>query len=181
MQFQPTRFADSWLIVPRVFSDARGFFMESYSAQNFACQGISATFVQDNQSLSREKGVLRGLHFQKPPMSQAKLVRVLRGAIWDVIVDIRHNSPTCGLWQGFELSATNFAMLYVPRGFAHGFCTLEPDTEVLYKTDNFYSPEHDSGIIWNDSTLAIDWPVENPILSDKDRKLGELHASLGLF
>ena len=127
--------------------------------------------MQDNHSLSVKKGVLRGLHFQLPPNEQAKLVRVTRGKVFDVIVDIRKNSPTYGKWEGFELSAENFQMLFVPRGFAHAFLTLEDNTEFMYKVDNFYAPESDSGLIWNDPDLNIDWPIKNPILSEKDAKL----------
>ena len=114
---------------------------------------------------------MRGLHFQLPPNDQAKLVRVTRGKVYDVIVDIRKNSSTYGKWEGIELSAENFKMLFVPRGFAHAFLTLEDNTEFMYKVDNFYAPESDSGIIWNDPDLKIDWPIENPVLSDKDTKL----------
>lgn len=121
--------------------------------------------------MSIKKRVLRGLHFQLPPFEQAKLVRVTRGKVYDVIVDLRKNSPTFGKWEGFKLSAENFEILFVPRGFAHGFVTLKENTEVIYKVDNLYSPKHDSGIIWNDPDLSIDWPIKNPVLSKKDSKL----------
>ncbi|MBB6732277.1 dTDP-4-dehydrorhamnose 3,5-epimerase [Cohnella zeiphila] len=156
------------LIDPAVFGDNRGFFMESYNAQNFASNGIEHIFVQDNHSLSAEAGVLRGLHYQLNPKAQTKLVRVAAGAIYDVVVDIRRGSPTFGLWQGFILSAGNKRQLLVPQGFAHGFCTLVPNTEVLYKVDELYSPEHDRGIAWNDPALGVDWPTDKPILSEKD-------------
>lgn len=172
MEFRKTNLKDAYLITPPVFRDPRGFFLESYSKQKFQEQGIEIDFVQDNHSLSTEKGVLRGLHFQRPPFAQAKLVRVTRGKVFDVIVDLRKNSKTYGEWQSFELSAENFQMLFVPRGFAHSFLTLEDNTEFQYKCDEFYHPEADSGIIWNDPTLKIDWPVENPVLSEKDQKLG---------
>ena len=172
MKFEKTVLKDAYLITPQVFRDARGFFLESYSKQKFQAAGIDIEFVQDNRSLSTQKGVLRGLHFQNPPHAQAKLVSVTRGKVFDVIVDLRKGSETFGRWQGFELSAENFQMLLVPRGFAHGFMTLEDDTEFQYKCDEFYHPESDSGIVWNDPTLKIDWPVENPILSEKDQKLG---------
>jgi len=159
------------LIKPKVHSDHRGFFLESYSAPLFAAAGINHTFVQDNHSKSVPAGVLRGLHFQTPPFEQSKLVRVVRGSVFDVAVDLRRGSPTFGRWLGFELSERNFDMLFIPRGFAHGFCTLEENTEIVYKVDNPYSPANDAGILWNDPDLAIDWPVADPVLSDKDRGL----------
>lgn len=171
MEFIPTKFKDAWLIKPKVFQDNRGFFLESYSKKVFSEHGISADFLQDNHSMSVAKGVLRGIHFQKPPHAQTKLVRVVRGSVYDVIVDLRKDSPTYGQWEGFTLSAENFQILYVPKGFGHAFCTLEDNTEFLYKVDEFYAPESDSGLIWDDSTLAIDWPIEEPILSDKDKLL----------
>jgi dTDP-4-dehydrorhamnose 3,5-epimerase len=170
MEFQETSLKGAFLIKPQVFRDERGFFMESYSENDFKKAGVEADFVQDNHSMSTVKGVLRGLHFQLPPHAQAKLVRVTRGAAYDVIVDLRKNSPTFGKWEGSELSAENNYMLYVPRGFAHGFCTLEDHTEFQYKCDNFYAPESDSGIIWNDPTLNIHWPIKNPVLSEKDKR-----------
>lgn len=171
MEFTPTKFKEAWLIKPKVFQDNRGFFLESYSKKVFEEHGITADFVQDNHSMSVNKGVLRGVHFQKPPCPQAKLVRVVRGSVYDVIVDLRKDSPTFGQWEGFNLSAENFSMLFVPRGFGHAFCTLEDNTEFMYKVDGFYAPECDSGIIWNDPTLNIDWPIKDPILSDKDKAL----------
>ncbi|MEI7621276.1 MAG: dTDP-4-dehydrorhamnose 3,5-epimerase [Candidatus Moraniibacteriota bacterium] len=158
----------AYLLKPKVFQDARGFFMETYSKQKFAELGIENDFVQDNHSMSASKGVLRGLHFQHAPDTQAKLVRVTKGSVFDVIVDLRKDSPTFGQWEGFELSAKNFLILFVPQGFAHGFCTLEDNTEFQYKCDNYYAPESEDGIAWNDPTLNIAWPVENPILSEKD-------------
>ncbi|MBD3343697.1 MAG: dTDP-4-dehydrorhamnose 3,5-epimerase [Chitinivibrionales bacterium] len=181
MEFIQTKFNDVWLIEPKVFTDHRGFFLESFSQKEFADNGIAAYFVQDNHSKSVEKGVLRGLHFQKPPHAQCKIVRITKGAVYDVIVDLRKSSPTYGQWQGFELSENNFRMLLVPQGFAHGFCTLEPDTEMIYKVNDFYAPECDSGIIWNDPTLNIGWPVENPILSDKDARLGNFKGFVSPF
>jgi len=171
MEFAKTVLKDAWLIKPKVFKDKRGFFLESFSQKEFEKKGIEINFVQDNHSLSVKKGVLRGLHFQRPPFAQTKLVRVTKGSVYDVIVDLRKNSPTYGKWKGFELSAKNFLMLLVPKGFAHGFVTLEDNTEFIYKCDEFYHPEADSGIIWNDPTLNIDWPVKNPLLSEKDAKL----------
>lgn len=174
MEFIPTKFKDAWLVKPKVFQDHRGFFLESYSRKVFAEHGINADFVQDNHSMSVSKGVLRGIHFQLPPNEQAKLVRVVKGLVYDVIVDLRKDSPTFGQWEGYTLSAENFLMLFIPRGFGHGFCTLEDNTEFLYKTDNFYAPESDAGIFWDDPDLAIDWPIKEPILSDKDKALPKL-------
>jgi len=174
MEFIKTKFSSVYLVKPRVFLDNRGFFLESYSYQKFVEQGITAPFVQDNHSRSVQKNVLRGLHFQLPPFAQSKLIRVTRGAVYDVIADLRRGSPTYGKWQGFELSDENYMILYVPRGFAHGFCTLSENTEVQYKVDNPYSQKHDSGILWNDPDLAITWPCDQPILSDKDAKLATM-------
>ncbi len=169
MEFIKTDFRDAWIIKPQVFQDHRGFFFESYSKKKFEEKGIDLNFVQDNHSMSVSKGVLRGLHFQKPPYDQTKLVRVTRGAAYDVIVDIRKDSATFSHWQGFELTSENFLMLLVPKGFAHGFLTLSNNTEFLYKCDNFYYPEADSGLLWNDPALGIDWPISDPILSEKDK------------
>jgi dTDP-4-dehydrorhamnose 3,5-epimerase len=162
------------LLRPRRFADARGYFVETYNEKTFREAAIDAAFVQDNQSFSAARGTIRGLHFQVPPAPQAKLVRVLRGSVYDVAVDVRAGSPTYGRWVAEKLTAEGGEQLFVPRGFAHGFCTLEPDTEVAYKVDGFYSPQCDSGLIWNDPTLAVDWPVtpDAAVLSDKDRKLG---------
>jgi len=163
-------------LVPRVLRDERGAFAETYSRRALAEAGLDVTFVQDNQSVSRAKGVVRGLHFQKPPHAQGKLVRVTRGAIYDVAVDIRHGSPSYGRHVGTVLSAENWAQLWVPVGFAHGFCTLEPETEVIYRVTDYYAPQSDSGIAWDDPALAIAWPVGagEAILSEKDRKLTTL-------
>ena len=164
------------ILRPRKFEDARGFFSETYNAAALAAHGIDLTFVQDNQSLSVERGVVRGLHFQLPPFAQDKLVRVLRGSILDVAVDIRRGSPTFGQHVSAVISAAEWNQILVPAGFAHGFCTLEPDTEVAYKVSAPYSPQHDRGILWNDPALGIDWPVDenSAVLSDKDR----LHPTL---
>jgi dTDP-4-dehydrorhamnose 3,5-epimerase len=171
MDFSKTDLEGAFLIQPKVFKDNRGFFLESFSSREFLKNGIDCTFVQDNHSRSISSGVLRGLHFQKPPHTQSKLLRVIKGAIIDVIVDIRKSSPTFGQWRSFELSEENFTMLFVPAGFAHGFCTVLPNTEVQYKVDKFYAPEFDSGIRWNDPTLSIPWTVAEPILSGKDSQL----------
>jgi dTDP-4-dehydrorhamnose 3,5-epimerase len=164
-----TALEDVYIIEPTVFEDHRGFFMESYNYREFKEIGIDIEFVQDNHSLSVEAGTLRGLHYQLEPKAQTKLVRCIRGAIYDVVVDIRKGSPTFGKWISVILTEHNKRMLLVPKGFAHGFVTLVPNTEVLYKVDEYYSPEHDRAIRWNDPKLGIDWPVREPILSDKDR------------
>lgn len=169
MKIIETKFKDVKLIEPKVYSDQRGFFMESYNKRIFEEIGINFNFVQDNHSLSKEPGTIRGLHYQLNPKSQTKLIRVLSGAIFDVIVDLRKNSMTFGKWEGFILSEFNYRNLLIPNGFAHGFCTLVPNTQIFYKVDKFYSPKHDRGILWNDPTLNISWPTSNPILSDKDK------------
>ncbi len=163
---------DVKLITPRIFRDERGFFSETYSRRALSEAGIDCGFVQDNQSLSRAKGVIRGLHFQTAPHAQGKLVRVTRGAIFDVAVDIREGSPTFGQHVEATLSAANWSQLWVPVGFAHGFCTLEPDTEVIYKVTDYYAPECDRGIAFDDPDLGIAWPIAaaEAILSDKDRR-----------
>jgi dTDP-4-dehydrorhamnose 3,5-epimerase len=162
--------------------DERGYFAETYAQQDFFDAGICCTFVQDNQSCSKILGTIRGLHFQSPPYSQAKLVRVLHGAILDVIVDLRRSSPTYGKHAAVELSEDNQDQLFVPAGFAHGFCTLKPDTEVAYKVDAFYAAAHDHGLNWADPALQIRWPVKqnDAVLSDKDRKHPAL-ASLPVY
>jgi dTDP-4-dehydrorhamnose 3,5-epimerase len=171
--FEPLAIPAVVLVRPKKFGDARGYFMETWSAQDFAAAGIGAVFVQDNQSLSAARGVVRGLHFQAPPAAQAKLIRVLRGAIFDVTVDIRRGSPSYGRWCAATLTADGAEQLFVPHGFAHGFCTLEPDTEVVYKVDVPYAPQTEGGIAWNDPELAIDWPVSEAEaqLSGKDAAL----------
>jgi dTDP-4-dehydrorhamnose 3,5-epimerase len=157
------------LIKLKRHGDHRGFFSETYSRNKYSKLGIDVEFVQDNHSLSREVGTLRGLHFQAPLHAQAKLVRCGRGAIFDVAVDIRRGSPTYGQWKGFELTAQNGEQLYIPVGFAHGFVTLEPDSEIVYKCSDYYAPETEGSVLWNDPDIGIDWPtVAEPILSDKD-------------
>ncbi|MCX5495671.1 dTDP-4-dehydrorhamnose 3,5-epimerase [Kaistia dalseonensis] len=169
---------DLILVEPKRHGDNRGFFSEVYKRPAFADFGIDIDFMQDNQSLSVEPGVVRGLHFQAPPHAQAKLVRVLKGAILDVAVDIRRGSPTYGRHVAVELSAENFLQLLVPVGFAHGFCTLAPNTEVLYKVSDGYSPECEGGIAWNDPAIGIAWPVsaETAVLSAKDKLYGGLDS-----
>ena len=170
MQVISTKLEGLYIVEPAVHGDNRGFFMESYNSKKFAELGIDFLFIQDNHSLSVEAGVLRGLHYQLNPKAQTKLVRVISGAIYDVAVDIRKSSPTFGQWVGVILSEVNKRQLLIPQGFAHGFCTIVPNTQVVYKVDEYYSPEHDRGILWNDPALGIDWPTSLPILSDKDQK-----------
>ncbi len=162
----------SKFVLPRIFRDERGFFSETYNRKAMSEAGIDCEFVQDNQSLSRARGVIRGLHFQTEPHAQGKLVRVTKGAIFDVAVDIRAHSPTFGQHVSATLTAENWSQLWVPVGFAHGFCTLEADTEVIYKVTDYYAPECDRGIAFDDPDLAIAWPVEasQAILSEKDRR-----------
>lgn len=155
---------------PKIFSDDRGFFFESFNQRIFEqAVGRKVDFIQDNHSCS-SIGVLRGLHYQLPPVAQAKLVRCLHGSIYDVAVDIRKNSRTLGQWVGIELSANNKKQIWIPEGFAHGFIALEPGTEILYKTNNFYSKEYERAIIWNDNVLNIAWPIKPDIISEKDRQ-----------
>ncbi len=169
----PTAIPDVILLTPRRFADGRGWFAETYSTRSFAPALGDMVFVQDNQAFSAARGTLRGLHFQRPPQAQAKLVRVLKGSIFDVTVDLRAGSPTYGRWVGVALTAERGEQLFVPHGFAHGYCTLEPDTEVAYKVDGFYAPDCDAGLAWDDPSLAIAWPISphEAILSDKDRTL----------
>jgi dTDP-4-dehydrorhamnose 3,5-epimerase len=170
MLVEATEIADVTVFTPKRLGDSRGFFSEVYNRRVFAEAGVTLDFVQDNQSLSRDVGTLRGLHFQAPPFAQDKLVRVVAGSIFDVAVDIRQGSPTYGRWVGVELSAANFRQLLIPVGFAHGFVTLEPDTMVLYKVTAPYSGPHDLGIAWNDPEIGVHWPRQaaSPILSAKD-------------
>ncbi len=169
-QFERLQIPELILIKPEVFSDERGFFMETYKYSDFSAFSIKERFVQDNYSCSR-KGVLRGLHYQRHPRAQGKLVQVVSGKIFDVAVDIRRDSPTYGKWVGLVLSAENKQMLYIPRGFAHGFCVLSEEARVIYKVTEEYSPQHDTGIIWNDPEIGIRWPVKEPIISIRDTAL----------
>jgi dTDP-4-dehydrorhamnose 3,5-epimerase len=172
-QFRQLRLPDVILIEPRTFVDDRGFFRELYKASEFAANGISETFIQDNYSHS-QRGVLRGMHFQTAPRAQGKLVMALHGEIFDVAVDIRPDSATYGQWVSQVLSARNFHMLYVPAGFAHGFCVLSEEADVLYKVTAEYAPELDRGLVWNDPDVDIQWPLTEPILSPKDAQLPQL-------
>ena len=167
MEIIETNLKGLLVIKPKVFEDERGYFFESYNYQLFKQAGLDFNFVQDNQSLS-QTGVLRGLHFQNNPNAQGKLVRVIAGSVFDVAVDIRKKSPTYGQWFGLELTEQNKWMMYIPEGFAHGFATLQDFTVFSYKCTNFYNKASEDCIFWNDSDLAINWPIENPILSDKD-------------
>lgn len=161
------------VLVPPRISDERGWFSETWNKARLAGTGVNIDFCQDNQSLSRGVRTLRGLHFQAPPFAQAKLVRCVRGSIFDVAVDLRRDSPTFAHWQGLTLSAENGKQLLIPVGYAHGFLTLEPDSEIAYKVDNYYSAECDGGVIWNDPAIGIDWPLSEcvPVLSAKDARL----------
>lgn len=176
MKFTETSLPGVILIEPRVFGDTRGFFMETYRADAFKANGIDETFVQDNHSRSA-RGVLRGLHYQEPH-PQGKLVRCTRGALFDVAVDIRRGSPSFGKWYGVTLSDENKAMLWIPPGFAHGFCTLADETDLVYKTTEIYRPEYDRAILWNDPEIAIEWPVADPILSAKDTAAPPLRGAV---
>lgn len=178
--FHRLNIPDVILIKPRVFDDGRGFFIETYKLPDFADAGITDNFVQDNHSRS-EKCVLRGLHFQNPPCAQAKLVRAVKGEIYDVAIDIRKGSPTYGKWVSEVLSEENKNMLYIPQGFAHGFCVLSQIADVLYKTSNVYSPQSEAGIIWNDVDIQIDWPVSKPVLSEKDESWPSLGNAVNRF
>ena len=172
LDVKPLAIPDVKLIRPRKFSDARGFFSETYNKKLFSDAGIDLEFVQDNHSFSRSTGTLRGLHYQSPPFAQDKLVRVVSGRIFDVAVDLRRAASSFGTWTSAIISAGDWSQIFVPIGFAHGFCTLEPDTEVIYKVTNYYSAQHDLGIRWNDPDLKIAWPIpEDQVqLSDKDSK-----------
>jgi dTDP-4-dehydrorhamnose 3,5-epimerase len=172
MLVQDAPLAGVKIVTPKKYGDHRGFFSEVYNEAKWRAAGLDIRFVQDNHSLSAAAGTIRGLHFQISPHAQAKLVRVVRGRILDVAVDLRRSSPTFGRHFSVELSADNWTQLFVPFGFAHGFCTLTEDVEVLYKVSEFYSPSHDRGVAWDDRDLAIAWPVAAPsaILSDKDRR-----------
>lgn len=169
MRIEPTSLEGIKLISPHRFGDHRGFFAETYSRHIYEAAGITNEFVQDNHSVSAQLGTLRGLHFQEPPHAQDKLVRCGRGAIFDVAVDIRIGSPTFAKWIGYELSAENGRQLFIPAGFAHGFMTLQPDSEIVYKCSDYYSPESEGAVRWDDPAIGIEWPLAiKPILSGKD-------------
>lgn len=172
MDIERASIPDVLLVRPTKRGDERGFFSETFRASALSDAGVELDWVQDNHSYSGMKGVMRGLHFQAPPAAQAKLLRVTRGAIFDVALDMRKNSPTYGSHVAVELSAENWLQIFVPAGFAHGFCTLRDDTEVLYKVSSYYDPAHDSGVLWCDPDLAIPWPIapEAATISDRDRR-----------
>jgi dTDP-4-dehydrorhamnose 3,5-epimerase len=183
MQIMDTALPEIKVVMPQRIGDIRGFFSEVWNARAFASVGIDAVFVQDNHVRNASKGTLRGLHYQVPPAAQGKLVRVTRGAIFDVAVDVRRGSPDFGHHATTVLTADNWYQLWIPPGFAHGYCTLEDDTEVQYKTTDFYSPARDRGIAWNDPALMITWPVsmETGIVSERDRALPRLCEQTELF
>ena len=168
--FKRLEISDVILVEAKSFPDERGFFLESFKESAFHANGINDRFIQDNLTHSI-KGVLRGLHYQKAPKAQAKLVTALRGEIFDVAVDVRKNSPTYGKWVSEILSEQNHKLLYIPEGFAHGYCVLSDEADIFYKVNQEYSPEHDSGFIWNDPEINIKWPIDKPIISEKDQKL----------
>jgi dTDP-4-dehydrorhamnose 3,5-epimerase len=171
------------ILEPERFGDQRGFFSETYNRRTLAERGVELEFVQDNHSLSRPKGTIRGLHYQSPPFAQAKLVRVVRGSILDVAVDLRQGSPTYGEHVAAVISAQAWNQILIPIGFAHGFCTLEADTEIIYKVTNYYSPEHERGVLWNDPDLGIEWPASEEafLLSPKDRGMPRLSDIVSPF
>ena len=169
MKITALRLAGVFLIELEPIVDERGYFLRVYDEDVFAASGLNARWVQENQSHNGREGTVRGLHFQLQPHSETKLVRVVGGKVWDVFVDLRRGSPSFGLWEAMELSAQRQNMVYIPRGLAHGYCTLTDESTVVYKTDRFYRPDHECAILWNDSDLAIPWPVKNPILSARDR------------
>lgn len=171
MEITPLRLKGTCQIVPAPHYDERGYFMRVWDEQLSRRHGLTAAWVQENQSLSGRRGIIRGLHFQRPPHAETKLVRVAAGAILDVFVDLRKGSETYGQWDSLELSAQNHRMVYVPKGFAHGFCTLTEEALVLYKVDAYYAPESEGGLRWNDEVLRINWPTRDPLVSDKDRRL----------
>lgn len=183
MDVRPLDIPDVKLITTKRFGDHRGFFSETYTRKTFVEAGIDLDFVQDNHSRSAERGTVRGLHFQGPPFAQDKLVRVLKGAILDVAVDLRRGSPTFGRHVAVELTDESWQQLLVPAGFAHGFCTLVPDTEVFYKVTNYYAPQHDFGVLWNDPDLGIEWPVSDAqaVLSEKDSRQPRFKDLKALF
>lgn len=181
MKITKTKLEGVVIIEPDVFGDNRGFFMESWNKKKMAEAGLDYDFVQDNHSKSAVKGTLRGIHFQKGDKAQAKLVRCVKGAVLDVAVDLRRNSHTFKQWVGVKLSEENKKQLLIPRGFGHGFVTLTDDVEFLYKADNYYAPEADAGIRWNDPEIGVEWGIENPILSEKDKKNPFLQDCKELF
>ncbi len=176
MKFRERKLRGLIEVCPEPISDNRGYFMTIYNKKLFEEKGIYGPWVLENQSLSKKRGVIRGLHFQLPPHNQAKLIRVLKGEILDVVIDLRKDSGTFAQWDGMVLSGDNKKMLFVPKGFAHGFCTLAEGCEVMYKADSYYRPESEGAIKWNDPDIGIEWPVKDPILSEKDSKAGSFRS-----
>lgn len=183
MEFRELEISGVFEITPRDIADERGFFMRTYDMAEFTGAGLHREWLQENHSRSVRKGIIRGLHFQREPFAETKLVRCIRGMVYDVAVDLRAGSATFGKWTGIILSEENRKMIYIPRGFAHGFCTLSEISEVVYKVDNVYSPDNERGILWNDPYLSIAWPLEGePLISDKDRRnmtIMEYHEKSG--
>jgi dTDP-4-dehydrorhamnose 3,5-epimerase len=171
MEITPRRLNGTYQIVLAPHGDERGYFMRVWDEQLSRQHGLTTAWVQENQSLSRRKGIIRGLHFQRPPHAETKLVRVAAGAILDVFVDLRKGSHTYGQWDSLELSAENHRVVYIPRGFAHGFCTLTDEALVVYKVDAYYAPESEGGLRWDDEVLRINWPTRDPFVSDRDKRL----------
>jgi len=175
MEIRPLKLPGTYEIILATRVDTRGYFMRTYDEAIFQEHGLQTQWVQENQSKSTTPFTLRGLHYQRPPHAEIKLIRVVAGAILDVFVDLRADSPTFGQWDSLHLSVDSYNMVYIPKGFAHGFCTLTPDTTVFYKVDSFYMPHYEGGLRWNDPTLNIQWPTDNPFISDRDK----LHPNFG--
>jgi dTDP-4-dehydrorhamnose 3,5-epimerase len=171
MRFRTTSLPGVWLIEPELREDARGFLTRTFCEREFAAQGLNTRWPQCSLTLTRERGTLRGLHYQAEPRPEIKLIRCAAGAIWDVLVDVRPGSPTFGKWEAFELTGQNLRQLYAPAGFAHGFQCLQDNCEMYYQMSEFYAPEQARGVRWNDPTLNIPWPLPNPVVSDRDREL----------
>lgn len=176
-EFSETTLPEVYIVTPQIFNDSRGFFFESFKSSEFSARGLENHYVQENYSSSKQD-VIRGLHYQRPPMAQVKLVRVVSGEIWDVVVDIRPESPSFGRWHAEILSEENSKQLYIPGGFAHGFKVISKKAAVLYRTNSEYSPEHEGGIKWNDDFIGINWKLPNPIISQRDVGLPDLKQSL---
>lgn len=181
MEIKPRKLNGTFEIILNPLKDDRGFFMRTFDHKILQNHGMSTAWVQENHSRSEKKGIIRGLHFQFPPFAETKLVRCIRGAVLDVFVDLRLGSPTLGRWDSIELSEENKKAVYIPRGFAHGFCTLTDISEILYKVDNYYSKESEAGIAWNDKAIGIFWPLKEPILSEKDKNNLSLEAFIARY
>jgi len=175
MEIKPLKLLGTYEIILAPRLDTRGYFMRTYDEAIFREHGLQTQWVQENQSKSATKFTLRGLHYQRPPHAETKLIRVVTGAILDIFVDLRAESPTYGQWDSLHLSVDGYNMVYIPKGFAHGFCTLTSDTTIFYKVDSFYTPDYEGGLRWNDPVLNIQWPTDNPFISDRDK----LHPNFG--